>query len=582
MTRDCSPSSTIPKSRLLSPVLVAVAVFVSFLPTLWNGFTNWDDKVNFLENYSYRGLGPANLKWMFTTFLMGHWHPITWVTLGFDYVVWGMNPLGYHLTSLLIHALSAVLLFAAIRALLRLAGQEPTPLAAAVGALAYAIHPLRVESVVWVTERRDVMCGLFVLLSLLAYLKGIDEEAQCRPGTRWLLLSLAAFGTSLLCKALGILMPAVLLLLDVYPLGRFKPGSRRQVLLEKLPYLALSCADAAVMVFAMRDISAVRSLASYNLLERVAQAAYGLCFYPLKLLWPAALIPLYRIDNPLHPGDAKYLFSLAGVLGLSALLFARRHRWPWALVAWLSYGILVSPVLGLAVTGMQVAADRYTYLSLLPASFLVTAGLARLERSGHPSWRIARMATAGVLLVLGLLTFRQTQYWKDSISLWTRQLCYDPDCDLAYNSRGAARQDAGDAAGAIEDCTRSIEIKSGMPDPYLNRGLALAWQGKLEDALKDFDVVIQLNPKRADGFTNRGVTRIRKGDYDGALSDLTEALAREGQKAEVYAARGSVRASRGDLGGAVDDFENALRAAPPGWPPRADVERKLLRARQTR
>ena len=574
MTGDPTPSMPAQRPRDYFPFLIVASVFLAFLPALWNGFTNWDDQQNFLDNEGYRGLGPANLKWMATTFLMGHWHPITWLTLGFDYVVWGMNPLGYHLTSLLIHALNAVLLYHVLRLLLRLAGAEPTPLAAALGALAYAVHPLRVESVVWITERRDVMCGFFVLLSLLAYLKRVDEERRGLPGTRWLILSVAAFGASLLSKALGILLPAVLLLLDLYPLGRFGSGSRRRVLLEKLPFLLLSCADAAVMVFAMRHISAVRSVVSYNLVERAAQAAYGLCFYPLKTLWPADLIPLYRIDNPLHPGDAKYVLALISVLGLSVLLIVRRRRWPGALAAWLAYGILVFPVLGVAVTGMQIAADRYTYLALLPASVLLAAGLGRVPRSGQA-------AVAGLLLVLGLLTFRQSGLWKDSITLWSHQLRIDPGCDLAFENRGSARYELGDLDGAIEDSSRAIAMNTPRHQPYLTRGLARAGRNDLDGAVRDFDVVVERSPGLADGYVQRGISRIRKGDFDGALKDLNDALAREGLKAETYAARGSVRASRGDLKGAAEDFENALKQAPPGWPPRESVERKLDRARKS-
>ncbi|HZE96125.1 MAG TPA: hypothetical protein VE981_03790 [Planctomycetota bacterium] len=565
----------------LIPVLIVAAVVVAFLPALGNGFTNWDDQKNFLTNLEYRGLGPAQLKWMFSTFLLGHWHPLTWLTLGLDYVVWGMNPLGYHLTSLLIHAANAILLYGLLQSLLRLAGRAPLPAAAAAGALLYAIHPLRVESVVWITERRDVLCGFFVLLSLTAYLKRVDEERQGRPGTRWLLLSVAAFAASLMSKALGILLPAVLLILDIYPLGRFQPENRRRVLLEKLPFLLLSCADAAVMVFAMRHIQAVRSIGTYHLFERIAQAAYGLCFYPLKMLWPSPLIPLYRIEKTLNPWEAKYVLAMVAVAGTTAALVAFRRRIPWGLAAWLCYGILVSPVLGVAVTGMQIVADRYSYLCLLPASVLLTAALDRLGR--NPSTcRAAAGGAALALALLGLLTTTQSLVWRDSITLWSHQLRFDPDCDLAYNSRGAARQDRGDALGAIEDCTRSIQLEPAMADPYLNRGLARAGLGDLDRALQDFDRVIELAPSRADGFTNRGVTRIRMGDPEGAMADLTLALERNGSKAETYAARGSLRASRGDLRRAVEDFEQALREAPPEWPPRADVERKLDRARRLR
>ncbi|HLY74403.1 MAG TPA: hypothetical protein VKU80_09815, partial [Planctomycetota bacterium] len=407
--------------RVFFPFLIGVSVLVSFLPALGDGFTNWDDQKNFLENYGYRGLAPANLKWMVTSFLLGHWIPLTWLSLGLDYAVWGMNPLGYHLTSLVLHTANAVLLYHLIRLLLRLSGQEPTPIAAFAGALAYAIHPLRVESVVWITERRDVLCGFFVLLSVLAHLKRVEEERQGRSGARWGILSVVAYGASLLSKALGILLPAVLLLLDLYPLGRWKQGSRRRAILEKLPYVALSFADAVAMSFAMRNIQAVRPIGGYHFAERAAQAAYGLTFYLLKTIWPAGLIPLYRIDPDLNPAALKYLLALAAVAGLTAILILRRRRLPGALVAWLAYIVLVFPVLGVALTGMQIAADRYTYLCLLPSSVLVTVVLNRLDRSGSRARRPGLVAAAGALAILGFLTFQQSQIWKDSITLWTHE-----------------------------------------------------------------------------------------------------------------------------------------------------------------
>jgi hypothetical protein len=180
---------------------------------------------------------------------------------------------------------------------------------------------LRVESVAWVTERRDVLCGFFALICVLAYLKHVEGGSAER---RWLALSILAFAASLLSKALSIALPAILLILDVYPLGRFRAGERRRILLEKLPFVLLSCADAGVMLMAMRDISAVHSVVHYDVFQRAAQAAYGLCFYPLKTLWPVNLAPLYKIEANLRPWNAVYLASMAAGLAVTALLLIRR------------------------------------------------------------------------------------------------------------------------------------------------------------------------------------------------------------------------------------------------------------------
>src|SRR5207249_5694880 len=211
------------------------AVLVCFLPALGSQFVLWDDDMNFTDNPSYRGLSASHLRWMFTTLYGGHYQPLSWLTLGLDYTLWGMNPTGYHLTSLLLHAVNAVLFYYIVLALLRraVAAVSASAGAAAVGALFFAIHPLRVESVAWASERRDVLAALFYLATVLAYLRMAEEEPSGRAH-RWYLVSLACFVLSLLSKAWGITLPVVLLALDVFPLRR-APRLR-----EKAPYAALA------------------------------------------------------------------------------------------------------------------------------------------------------------------------------------------------------------------------------------------------------------------------------------------------------------------------------------------------------
>jgi hypothetical protein len=560
------------RSRFSPPLLIVAVVVLAFLPSVSNGFTNWDDYMNLRDNPDYRGLGPAQLRWMWTTFLLGHYQPLSWMSLGLDFVLWGMNPWGYHLTSVLIHAANSVLLYYVILAVLRIGMPSPARWPAAAAALLHAVHPLRVESVAWVTERRDVLCGFFVLLALLAYLKRAELERQGRPATGWLALSCLAFAASLLSKALGIMLPVVLLILDGVPLGRWTAGSARRLILEKIPYFLLAAGDSVIMIRAMRSIEQVRPLASYSVAERAAQAAYGLCFYPLKTLWPVGLIPIYRIDEPLDPWQAKYVLPMLGVLAVTGALWARRQRLPAGLAAWGCYAALLLPVLGVVVTGFQVAADRYTYLAMMPASVLAAAGLEKLFRSDRVAPIPVSAALAGVLILLSLATSRQTEVWKDSITLWTHELRFDPDCSLAYNSRGAERQDRGDSKGAIEDCTKALSLDPSSADPYHNRGLARVHLGELDEAIRDFDAYLRLAPRSAKGYQNRGVARLQKRELAGALADLDEALKLAGPKAETLVARGRVRAAGGDLKGAAEDFDAALRIAPADWPLREETQ----------
>src|SRR5712692_7544996 len=253
----------------LVPVLIALVTFAVFLPALQNQFVDWDDAANFLDNPHYRGLGWTHLRWMWTTHL-GHWIPLTWMTLGLDYLLWGMNPLGYHLTNLLLHAANAVVFFFVVRRILTRALPSPSErghalaVSAGFAALVFAIHPLRVESVAWVTERRDVLSGLFYVLTIVMYLRA------CERGTRgrgWYWLSVAVFVCALLSKSMVVNLPVVLLILDVYPLRRlggdigWSSEAARRVYAEKIPFVLLAAAASAIAVMAQLSFHAAPSVA---------------------------------------------------------------------------------------------------------------------------------------------------------------------------------------------------------------------------------------------------------------------------------------------------------------------------------
>ena len=491
-------------------------MLVCFLPVLQNAFVAWDDDLNLTENPRYRGLLLAQLRWMFTTFLGGHYQPLSWVTLGLDYTLWGMNPTGYHLTNLVLHAANAVLLYLCIRRLLGpVSGDAGIEGAAVAGALFFAIHPLRVESVAWASERRDVLAGFFYLLTVLAYLRAVATGGPARR--RWLALSLGCFVLSLLSKAWGVTLPVVLLLLDAYPLGRLaEPGARARVLLEKLPYAVLALGGAVLAFLAQEPVAAMRTLAEHGPLQRAAQAAYGLCFYLWKTVVPLGLSPIYLLELELDPAASRYVLSGVAVAAITVAAVLLRRRWPWLLVAWGAYVITVSPVLGFVQTGPQIAADRYTYLACLPWAVLFAAGIQRL--------RPLTVAAAGVLAVLGVLTFRQTQIWRDSRTLWEYVLRVDPANYIAYTNRGYTRDWAGDHDGAMADYTAAIRIHPGYPLAYYDRGTSRHARGDVDGAIADLSLAVQLNPRDPRYWNNRGWAREAKGDLAGAAADYAKAL----------------------------------------------------------
>ncbi|MBI5773779.1 MAG: tetratricopeptide repeat protein [Verrucomicrobia bacterium] len=599
-----SPPATLPlweRGEWPWLLFIFAAVFVSFLPTLWNGFVDWDDGANYLDNPHYRGFSPKHLKWMFTTFFAGPYQPLSWVTLGFDYLVWGLNPTGYHLTNLLLHCANGVALFFLLKAFLHregffpsLAGTFQFKAACTVGALAFALHPMRVESVAWATERRDVLSGLFYILTVVAYVRWSEEA----PRRRWYFLTLVFYVLSCLSKAWGMTLPAVLLVLDVYPLKRLTPGpawkmAAKKLLLEKIPFFALALLFAGLAFYGQK-IYAMRKVSDHGLFERVVQSAYGLAFYPAKTLWPDDLSPLYLLSAFFNPLDPKYLVgALAGVVVTIALVCLRK-RWPWALAAWLCYAITVSPVLGLTQSGDQVVADRYAYLSCL--SFAVLAGAGLLCAASSPRWKLAA-GLAGILLcALAVLTFRQTRVWHDKFTLWEHALRADPDNYIAYlnvtanrksavgrstdpadddspfpdrpamaflyNNRGLKRAGRGDKTNAITDYTKALAMQPKYAEAYYNRGLLRAELGQTNAALADYKAATVARPNYGLAWLNHGVLREKLGDVNGAIEDYNTALRVDSTVHQAHLNRGNILLARGDAAGARADYDAALALEP--------------------
>jgi len=523
------------------PCLIVVATFAAFHPVLQAGFVNYDDGVNFTGNPQYRGLGARNLGWMFTTRQGGHWQPLSWMTLGLDYTLWGMDAPGYHFTNLLLHAGGAVALYFLILALL---GREDGPAcaSAAAGALLFSIHPLRVESVAWITERRDVLSGLLYVLAVLFHVRWARTS---RAGWYWGALACAV--ASSMSKAWAMTLPLVLLAVDVFPLRRLS----WKVVQEKAPFAAVALGTALMAVVAQRSTGAMPGLAEHSIGGRLVQSCYGLCFYLWKTLWPTDLVPLY------YKGDGITVLQAACVgivAAIAAVLVSRRRKWPAVAAAFAAYAVIVSPVLGIAQTGLQMVADRYSYLATIPFAMLVAAGLAAMPR--HRAAALA--ACGGVLAVLGVLTWRQSRVWHDSLTLWDHAIRVNPrDCH-AYTSRGLAKHDLGRYADAVADFDEAIRINARWPWAWSGRGLARYAQDDLKGALSDYDQCLRLMPHHREALANRGLARARAGDFDGAIADCDAAIAVDRRGAEPWNNRGLARLAKGDVEGAIADFTEAL------------------------
>jgi protein O-mannosyl-transferase len=543
--------------RSRAPLLVVLAATaVAFLPALGAGFVNFDDETNFLKNPNYRGFSASTLSWMFSD-VQGHYIPLTWLTLALDYELWGMDARGYHLTNLLLHLAAAAVFYAVLVLLLRrvAGGPEPPGLrwAAAAGALAFSIHPLRVESVAWVTERRDVLSGVFVFACVWAYLRAPDAAGRAR----WLSLSGGLFAASLLCKTTGMTLPLVLVALDVWPLDRVRSPGWRRVLLEKLPLGALMLAAVVGTWLTQREVRALVKPADYGWAHSLIQPGYRMSFYLVKMLWPAALQPAYlwRIGQPAV--QPLFLLADAAFAATSWALAASRRTRPALAAAFAAYVLLIAPVSGVFQAGPHFAADRYTYLALAP--FAALAGGFVLSRWGS---RAALAGAAAVLAALGGLTFRQAGFWKDSMALWNHALEVDPGNPLALNNRGSARSHLGDLKGALADFNAALASLPGHPVSLRGRGHVALKLGRPREALADFDQALRIEPHVTAIYLARGTARVQLGDLDGAMADFDRVLREDPRNSEALANRGVIFHQRRRLPEALADYDAALAADP--------------------
>jgi protein O-mannosyl-transferase len=562
------------------PILISVVTLAVFSPVLDAGFVNWDDDANFLENPNYRGLGWPQLRWMFTTFYGGHYQPLAWVTFGLDYWLWGMNPFGYHLTNLILHVANALLVYFLALRLLNTVFPSLTAdrdlwlsISAGLTALLFALHPLRVESVAWATERRDVLSGFFIFSSVLCYLRAVQLPSPER--IRWMAVALGLFALSLLSKAIGITLPAVLLILDLYPLKRlYDPNKngllamRRDVLLEKVPFVLLALSSALVAVTAQGGV--MRTLSDHGLGARIAQAVFGLAFYLWKTLVPLGLSPIYEMPENFNPLEWRFLVSGFLVVGITISLFVLRRRWPAGLSAWLCYGFVLAPVLGVAQSGPQMVADRYSYLSCLSWAVLGGAGFYYFSQSRLIYSAILRSFVTGgvitVLAILGMLTWQQAQIWQSSERLWRHALSVTENthfrASVAHNNLGVVLMLQGQLDDAIQHFRRSLAINPVSSDAYNNLGHSFFRKTQWSESAKYYRQAIQIDPSDAQAYYNLGNALTRNNRPDEALRAYRESARLNSTDARPHYNIGTILARRNELDDAVRSFREAIRLDP--------------------
>jgi tetratricopeptide (TPR) repeat protein len=526
---------------------VALLVVLLCSPVLRNGFVGWDDDIYVYQNPRLHPLTLPTLLGTFTSIhASGNWHPLTELSHAADYAIWGMNARGHHLTSILLHGLNAGLVVALAFALARarLAERHTRTIIAAIAAgLLWGLHPLRVESVAWVSERKDVLCASFYLAGLLCYLRyagaarDASGEGSGASKQRFYVGALACFLLALLSKPMAVSLPFVVLILDAYPLERLGHVRLGRLLAEKLPFLAMAAASAVITLKAQRVGGAFRALQGLPLGTKLLVAARATISYLGKTLWPAKLLPLY--SYPQNVSWASWRFGapllVLALLVAACLWLARRNRAPLATL--LCYLLALVPAIGLVQVGPQSMADRYTYLPAIALSILAGAGFGKLweKAAALPSlWQSAAPVLAMALApgVLASLSLQQMAVWHDSETLWTQVIRYEPWNTEAHNNRGSFYFEQGDYTRALADYNAALSFAPQVVathaakrrSAYFNdRAVTYVRLGKMTEAIADASEAIRLRPNHADYYQNRSNMYRRLGMAEAAAADGAQA-----------------------------------------------------------
>ncbi|HVF71129.1 MAG TPA: tetratricopeptide repeat protein [Chthoniobacterales bacterium] len=498
---------------------LAALVWAVFGQTVGHQFINFDDGPYIYENpYVSRGLTMQGVVWAFTHVHASNWHPLTWMSHMLDCQLYGLNPAGHHLTNLLLHATTAIVLFFVLRAV------SGSLWRSAFVAALFAIHPQRVESVAWAAERKDMLSGLFFVLTIAAYLRYTRNPWS---HGRYALVALF-LGLGLMCKPMLVTTPLVILLLDYWPLNRLAaarttlgPTSATQrLILEKLPLLAIAGASCLATLFAQAD--AILPVERIPVSWRLANAAIAYVDYLRQMVWPSDLAVFYPWQET-QLSAVKIIFAIAILAAVSAAVFAFRP-YRYLVTGWLWYLLMLMPVIGIVQVGNQARADRYTYLPQIGLYLLITWAVADL--SSRWRHRAAVLASLSAILI-GAFTFAaraQASFWKDSESLWTRTLSKTSSNAMAWLNLGEAVYKLGRIDEAIAHFERALQIQPNEPTTHGSLGAALWKIGRGEKALFHLHKSLEIAPKQAAVHSSLGVALLEIGRPEESMDHLEAAL----------------------------------------------------------
>ncbi len=562
---------------LVFSLALVLVVFIAYWPAVGNDFVNYDDDQYVTQNRHVRGgLTWAGIGWTVTSVgYAGNWHPLTWLSHLLDVSLFGLNPRGHHVVNIGLHAGNAVLLFLGLRAMTGALWRS-----ALVAAL-FAVHPLHVESVAWVAERKDVLSTFFWLLATAAYVWYVRRRSLGRY-----LAVVGAFALGLLAKPMLVTLPFVFLVLDYWPLGRMRPlprvpqpatgglrpgypmgappqqsggGDWVSLVRKKLPLFALSAVSAAMTWVAQARFGAVQYALPFR--YRLTNAIVAYVGYLWKTIWPVNLAVFYP-----HPGDSlpvwRVLAASLFLATVTAVVFWHRRRRPYLVAGWLWYLGTLVPLIGLVQVGVQAMADRYTYIPLIGIFILAAWGLPESVLTGPQQRKAAVGAGAVLLAVLMTLTWIQTTYWRDGQALFEHALGATGGNWVVHNSLGVAYAKLGMADEAIGHLKEALRLQPDFPQTNHNMGHMMAMNSKLDEAGEYFRKAIRLKPDYTEAHNGLGAVLFEQGKLGEALEHFQEALRRDPDYAAAHFNIGVVLERMGRVEEAVLEYRTTLRLSP--------------------
>jgi protein O-mannosyl-transferase len=518
------------------------------------GFVNLDDPVYVYKNPSIQsGLTLNAIEWAFTTGHAGNWHPLTWLSLMLDWQLFGSNPVGFHFTNIVLHIANMLFLFLILKRMTNALWQS-----AFVAAL-FALHPLHVESVAWVAERKDVLSTFFWLLTMAAYLRYVKK-----PNAARYLLTLLVFALGLMAKPMLVTLPFVLLLLDYWPLGRIKRFTRQiiyRLVWEKIPFIVLTVISSVVTFFVQQSGKAVVPFANFLLKFRIYNVFISYIEYIEKMFWPSGLTACY--PHPYEKVPVLFAVISAALLLAATILVLRladKHR--YLVTGWFWYLGTLVPVIGLVQVGSSAMADRYTYIPLTGLFIIIAWGLPELLAKWPPQKGVLWPASLIVLSVLAVCTHYQQQYWKDDISLYQRALAVTENNYMAHFGITETLSEQGRFDEVIQHDIEALRIFPDYVDALNGLGFAYYSTGKTDKAIELYNKALKLDPGFIAIYSNLGIALLAQGKIDEAISIYNKGLQIEPDSVELHFNLAVALTGTGKLEEAVKEYEKVLRIQP--------------------